>query len=201
MKKCSKCGQVKPLTEFTRDKSKKCGHKSACKDCLKTSAHIEYQKQYREDHAEYFKEKHAEFRSRNREKLRSQRQQYYDSQKAHEYYERDRKNRLAYAKRYRHTEKGRAAATLHRVRRRAGIKTGAADITLQAVYNRDGGRCKLCGGLCDFGDYTIKDGVTLVGNDYPSIDHIKPLSRGGAHAWDNVQLAHMQCNRVKSNKL
>ena len=34
-----------------------------------------------------------------------------------------------------------------------------------------------------------------------TIDHIIPLSRGGdPTALDNMQLAHMKCNRAKSNK-
>jgi len=35
---------------------------------------------------------------------------------------------------------------------------------------------------------------------YPTVDYIKPVSNGGTHSWDNVQLAHMGCNMVKSNK-
>lgn len=33
-----------------------------------------------------------------------------------------------------------------------------------------------------------------------SIDHVLPVSRGGTHTWDNVQLAHRICNSVKNNK-
>lgn len=66
-------------------------------------------------------------------------------------------------------------------------------ITPKSVYKRDNGICALCGGLCDFGD--IRDGV--VGPAYPTVDHIIPLSKGGPHTWDNVQLAHFFCNSVK----
>lgn len=31
------------------------------------------------------------------------------------------------------------------------------------------------------------------------MDHIIPLSRDGTHSLDNVQLAHLKCNRVKHN--
>ena len=41
----------------------------------------------------------------------------------------------------------------------------------------------------------------IAGNDYPSIDHIIPISKGGQHTWDNVQLAHMICNSIKNNKM
>ena len=34
-----------------------------------------------------------------------------------------------------------------------------------------------------------------------SVDHIIPISRGGPHTWDNVQLAHIKCNIHKAAKL
>jgi 5-methylcytosine-specific restriction endonuclease McrA len=35
----------------------------------------------------------------------------------------------------------------------------------------------------------------------PEIDHIKPLSRGGSHVFDNVQLLCRRCNSEKSDKI
>lgn len=74
------------------------------------------------------------------------------------------------------------------------------DITLPLLFKRDKGVCKICGGLCDYNDYKIKDGFIIVGNNYPSIDHIKPISKGGSHTWDNVQLSHKLCNSIKADK-
>ena len=74
------------------------------------------------------------------------------------------------------------------------------DITLPFLFKRDKGVCKICGGLCDYNDYEIKDGTIIVGNNYPSIDHIKPISKGGSHTWDNVQLSHKLCNSIKADK-
>lgn len=74
------------------------------------------------------------------------------------------------------------------------------DITLPLLFKRDKGICKICGGLCDYNDYEIKDDTIIVGNNYPSIDHIKPISKGGSHTWDNVQLSHKLCNSIKSDK-
>jgi 5-methylcytosine-specific restriction endonuclease McrA len=34
----------------------------------------------------------------------------------------------------------------------------------------------------------------------PSVDHIQPLSRGGGHVLENLQLAHLVCNRSKGNR-
>lgn len=74
-------------------------------------------------------------------------------------------------------------------------------IDIVRLYERDKGICYLCGGVCDFKDYT-KDskGTFIAGNNYPSIDHVVPLSLGGEHIWENVKLAHRICNSIKSNK-
>lgn len=75
-------------------------------------------------------------------------------------------------------------------------------ISLRSLYMRDHGRCWICGGVCDFEDYSRdQDGNFIVGGNYPSIDHVYPLSKGGMHSWDNVKLAHHYCNSVKCDKV
>lgn len=73
------------------------------------------------------------------------------------------------------------------------------DITLEALYRRDSGVCYLCGEVCDWNDYD-KD-TNRVGDNYPSIDHIIPIARGGLHSWTNIRLAHFKCNVAKSDTL
>ena len=69
------------------------------------------------------------------------------------------------------------------------------DISLKKLFARDGGVCQICGRVCDYNDcYTTESGVFIAGEDYPSRDHIVPLSQGGKHSWDNVRLAHRSCN-------
>lgn len=69
------------------------------------------------------------------------------------------------------------------------------DITLTKLYKRDDGICKICGGVCDWNDCEVRENGTVVAGDwYPSIDHIKPISKGGLHSWGNVRLAHRGCN-------
>lgn len=72
---------------------------------------------------------------------------------------------------------------------------------LEDVYKRDKGICWLCGGLCDWNDYEVKDGVIVYGNDYPSRDHVIPKSKGGQNTWDNIRLAHRLCNSMKYNRI
>lgn len=76
-----------------------------------------------------------------------------------------------------------------------------ADITVDALFQRDGGICYLCGKQCRTDDYEVRNGTIVTGNLYPSIDHIKPLSKGGLHSWQNVRLAHRICNSIKSDSM
>lgn len=71
------------------------------------------------------------------------------------------------------------------------------DITLEKLFNRDGGVCYICGQLCDWSDMTEKNGTMIAGNNYPSIDHVKPVSKGGTHTWGNIKLACRACNTLK----
>ena len=76
------------------------------------------------------------------------------------------------------------------------------DITLDALSKRDKNTCHICGGKCDKRDFVLNfSGAFVVGDSYPSIDHVMPMSKGGTHTWDNVNLAHCKCNRVKSDLL
>lgn len=73
------------------------------------------------------------------------------------------------------------------------------DITLEALYRRDSGVCYLCGGKCDWNDRDKEKNTC--GANYPTIDHIIPVARGGLHAWNNVRLAHFICNALKSDEV
>lgn len=59
-------------------------------------------------------------------------------------------------------------------------------ITLDRLYVRDHGICGIC--------------HLPVARWEAQIDHIRPLARGGAHTWQNVQLAHGRCNARKGAK-
>ena len=74
-------------------------------------------------------------------------------------------------------------------------------IELLSLYKRDGGICHICGKQCNLDDYTVTDAAVIAGNWYPSIDHIVPVSKGGADSWDNVKLAHRICNSLRGNKI
>lgn len=90
------------------------------------------------------------------------------------------------------------------IRRRKKIKENGEihwDISLEKLIKKDKSICALCGSEVNVNDYkTTREGHFVAGESYPSIDHIKPIAKGGTHTWDNVQLAHRVCNAVKSDK-
>lgn len=83
--------------------------------------------------------------------------------------------------------------------RRARKRSAVIDcnITLAEVAARDNNCCYLCGLPVEWGDYHMINGKRYASKKYPSIDHVKPLSKGGVHSWENVRLAHFSCNASK----
>jgi hypothetical protein len=83
MKKCSKCKEVKPYSDFGKQKTGKDGFRSSCKYC---------QKQYREEN----KEKIKQWRKENKEKIK----QYYkeNKEKIKQYYKENKEKINQYRK-------------------------------------------------------------------------------------------------------
>lgn len=77
-------------------------------------------------------------------------------------------------------------------RRERGEQKGYGNVSLLALEERDNHTCYLCGKTCTKED---KRWGTF-GPDYPTIDHVIPLSKGGSHTWDNVKVACGECNCV-----
>ena len=73
-------------------------------------------------------------------------------------------------------------------------------ITLEKLYDRDNGVCYLCNRTCDWSDFQMVNGNFIVGGSYPTVEHIKPLCKGGEHSWSNVKLACFACNTKKGTK-
>jgi hypothetical protein len=61
------------------------------------------------------------------------------------------------------------------------------NVVRRVLFCRDNWRCSYCGRDAGPGDLTV--------------DHVKPLSRGGLHSWDNVVAACRRCNHRKGDRL
>ena len=127
MKTCTKCGETKPFMEFSKDRTKKDGHRSQCKSC---------RKQYREQNKEVVRERERRYREKNKEAF-AERQRRYEKENKEAILERKRRwreknkeaareyNRLYYQKnreteieRQRRYQKENKEAILERERRR-----------------------------------------------------------------------------------
>ena len=62
------------------------------------------------------------------------------------------------------------------------------------VFERDGWVCQLCQERVD-PELAYPDPLSK------SLDHIVPISKGGAHSFANGQLAHLRCNVVKRDRV
>ena len=95
----------------------------------------------------------------------------------------------------------RSSHQVHDIKRKRRVKDAYIDdIDLHELYRKYDGICYLCGEECDWNDVKVIDGIPHALGNYPSREHIRPLSKGGLHSWDNVKLAHIRCNSSKGVK-
>lgn len=66
-------------------------------------------------------------------------------------------------------------------------------VTRIKVVRRDKNICQICGKTCNPKDKSWGS----LGPDFPTLDHIIPLAKGGTHTWSNVQCACAICNSNK----
>lgn len=87
-------------------------------------------------------------------------------------------------------------------RRKRERKLTYKAIPLRKLIDRDGGICQICGDPVDQSDgWYDEDCRFHIGCNYPTVDHIIPLAKGGDNTWGNVQLAHLRCNSAKRDKV
>lgn len=210
MKKCTKCGIERPISEFTKDRRNKDGLRLSCKTCTSDylSANIdrkrEYDKRYREANKERIKKIDAQYYIKNRDTILQRTAAYYTANRekrrayGRSYHKKNREKHLAYAAKYRleHADKRhewyranldrvRASKRLRRARKRGngGIHT-AEDVLRQGEVQR--WRCWWCGQSCR--------------DDY-HVDHMIPLAKGGHNNPGNIVISCPFCNLSKRDRL
>ena len=213
MKKCSKCGEVKPIADFRKDSSKRDGRRGYCKTCHKNinaawaAAHQDMAAAAKRKWKQRNKEKVLASRAADAERAKQRAALWYkqnkerallasaDYQRRHR--ERVRLNQSAW--RERNVEKKRAydarywrdniEATLARNAKRRARKNGAGgaftSADIRALREKQRGRCAIC-----------KNKLESVFHR----DHIMPLTRGGSNSIENIQLLCVPCNLSKGAK-
>lgn len=79
-------------------------------------------------------------------------------------------------------------------RRREHIKAVTVEpVKVMQVYERDNWMCGLCG-------EPIDQELKWPHPKSVSLDHIVPISKGGAHSMGNTQASHLGCNIAKGNR-
>lgn len=105
---------------------------------------------------------------------------------------RDPVRQAAYSRSWRmkNPDRVRAATALRRARRALAVLD---EVSPAAVFERDEWICRIC-------HVEIDQKLAYPHPMSASVDHIVPLSRGGAHSMANCQATHLRCNLRKYNK-
>jgi len=93
---------------------------------------------------------------------------------------------------------GKASTDRYIARRRAAVEVGDRTLTTLTIYLRDEGICQTCG-IKTQHPQTPRAQRAEKRYDWATLDHIKPLSQGGTHTWDNAQLLCQSCNSRKAH--
>lgn len=138
---------------------------------------------YQKDNRQTLTVKYRQYFEENKEKLQKQKSDWYFLNK-----ETIKIKRRIYVKNNRN--KIRSFQSQYRAKRR-GVTNYKVDC--EYIFKLDKYICRLCGKPTD---PTVAPHHVL----YPTLDHIIPISKGGAHDYDNLQCAHFGCNSSKGNR-
>lgn len=143
---------------------------------------VDYRRAFKEHDPDYFKRYYAE----NKERRKRESQEWYHSNPE---YHAQRQKAYNAKQRAENAEHYLAIKRKHANTRRARKNEVFVEvIDPLVVFDRDGGICGIC--------------LKPVDRKSPwEVDHIVPISKGGAHSYANVQLSHRRCNRKKHAKV
>ena len=175
LKKCSNCGEWKPISEFHKNKNTKDGLRSQCKIC---------RKEYYENNKDQIKEKNKKYYENNKEKILEQQKEYRENNKDQileqqkEYYENN------YVRRW-------CTNTIHRHKQRGYI----VNMTIDELYNivKDKPICEICGKELEW--YSTGKGKPT--NLSPSLDRKNNENEINK---DNISILCHKCNSKKNSE-
>lgn len=186
-KKCTKCGELKSLELYHKDKRGRMGRVAACKVCV--SARL---KKYYDENTESVKKKVRDrYSVADKEKIRESKQKYRDKTRARtskrqsDWYKKNRDHCASLASEWRKNN-------ADRVREYARISAHSRRVAGGSRIDADKWRMRLdfYGGKC----------IYCSSQDNIEIEHRIPISRGGSNLAANLVPACRSCNRKKSDK-
>ncbi len=188
IRRCTKCQEWRTLDRFYADTRNSSGYRADCKDCHKAqvrqrqadprnhAAYLEYQAAYRTRHRAKARAVTAAYRAANPGRVQAAQAAYLARPENQETARRRaREFRIANPDRRAEYERRRRAF------KRASVIGFITPAMLEAKFAYWGNRCWMCESPDDL-----------------QVEHVKPLSKGGAHILANLRPACGTCNRTKS---
>lgn len=188
-KQCTRCLEVKPSSEFNARKDTRSGLSSHCKACISASAAERYQRdgdRIRKRNSDWWKadpERARDTRRRSVVKNAEHRKLY-----AREYRKAKPEIKMAAERRWqqKNPDKYRACqlrkGATRRARLAAAPRVHFSAEQLQQRWEYYGGKCWMC---------------PAVATEW---DHVKPISKGGAHMLCNLRPSCRGCNATKQDQ-
>ncbi len=187
MKKCTKCGEEKELTEFSKKKSQDDGLQRHCKKCCAVYAAKhrakpgnklkakKYNEEYREKNADELEKKRVKYYAKNAEAKKEYRKRYYLENK-----DRELARQAQWVRDNR--EKINGLGSAYRARKFGADGASTCD-QIKSRFDYYGNKCIYCGST-----------------DSLQIEHRIPLYRGGTNWPANLAPACKSCNCKKGTK-
>ena len=213
-KSCTRCSEMKPLTEYHKDALTKDGLKSKCKICRladnakyfaenkesvaavqlayhekNKEARNAYQREWREKNKEATSAYKKEYNKKNKEAINAYRRSYHAE---------NREALNARERKYR-KDNPRIGSAIKNRRRARKLNNGVEVYTIQEVLETYGTDCHIC--------HWPVDMSAPRRTGYPGwetglhIDHVIPISKGGEDTLANVRPSHAYCNISKRDRL
>jgi len=217
---CKKCLRYKDIDLFVTDNSKKFGIRKTCKECRKKYLDIwnvknkdkiiESKRKYIKNNPEkrkesckkYYKNNKKKIHKLQRERLKDKNGKYYQyrikSYNKHRdrilevcrlYRENNKEDCNERIRRWKKTEVGKISSRLSSNKRRTVIDNAIKQITKEDIFN-----------LLKEQNYKCAISREDLRKTGFHIDHIKPISKGGTHTLDNIQLTTPEENLKKGSK-
>ena len=148
-----------------------------------------YNKKSREKHREKRNAECLEYAKNHREELRENAKRYRieNPEKIKKYKEAHREENKKHFRKYYHANKEKCA-DISRAKRARKRSATIYPVKALDVFVRDKWVCGICHNRINK-ELKYPDPMSA------SLDHIVPLSKGGSHTYENVQVAHLSCNR------